>query len=140
MFKTTLKNIILYILFKYLIFFIFMMIMTSNFKLLHFYNLKSAQDWFYYLWLILFFPILTMIIFSAPIYFSFKIRQAFYFLLAIMAVFIAEYFVYCFFTSEKYVNINGIYNEIISLLVFILFFYKHISLLFSQHKQVKTVS
>ena len=132
MFKVTLKNILLYILFKYLVFFIFMMIITNNFKLLRFYNLKTAQDWFYYFWLILFFPILSMIIFSAPIYFSFKIRHAFYFILAIMAIFISEYFVYSFFTSEKYMNMNGVYNTIISIVVLLLFFFRNIKLKFKQ--------
>jgi hypothetical protein len=133
MFKASFKNILLYILLKYLLFFVFAMFMTNNFKLLRFYNLRTGEDWFYYLWLILFFPILSMIFFSAPIYFSFRLKNIVYFILAIMAIIVAEYFVYVFFTSERHLNMKGVYNGIISLLVFYIFFFKQIFLIL-RHK------
>lgn len=134
MFKVSFKNVLLYILLKYLLFFIFAMFMTNNFKLLHFYNLKTGEDWFLYLWLVLFFPVLSMILFSAPIYFSFRLKRIGYFILTISAILVAEYFVYVFFTSEKHVNMKGVYNGVISLLVFYLFFFKQININFKHRK------
>lgn len=132
MLKASFKNILLYILLKYLFFYGLMMFENNNFRLLRFYNLKNGEDWFYYLWLLLSLPVLNMMLFSAPIYFSFRLKNIGYFILAIMAIILAEYFVYVFFTSEKHINMNGVYNGIISLLLFFLFFFKPIRSIFKQ--------
>jgi len=126
MLKASFKNILLYILVKYLFFYVVMMFKINDFRYLQIGDLRNGEDWFLYLWMILFLPVLNMILFSAPIYFLFRLKSVGYFLLAITAIFLAEYFVYVFFTSEKHVDINGVYNGIVSLLVFCLFFFKEI--------------
>lgn len=126
MLKASFKNILLYILVKYLFFYVVMMFKINDFRYLQLSDLKNGEDWFLYLWMILFLPVLCMILFSAPIYFSFRLKSIGYFILAIMAIIVAEYFVYVFFTSERHVDMNGIYNGIISFLMFYLFFFKQI--------------
>jgi len=132
MLKTTFVNILLYILVKYLAFYTFLMFKESNFKLLDVSNIKNGADLFYFLWLLLFLPIVCMLIFSGPLYFSFKVKNVAYFLLIISAYIIMEYFVYVFFTSDKHVDMNGIYNGILSILFLLLFFYKQIALRLSR--------
>lgn len=134
MLKASFKNIFLYILLKYLLFYVFIMFKNNDFRLLHFYNLKTGEDWFYYLWLVLFMPVVSMILFSAPIYFSFRLKNVVYFILAIAAIIVAEYFVYVFFNSERHIDMYGVYNGIISLLLFLLFFFKPISSIFIKQK------
>ena len=131
MLKASFKNILLYILVKYLLFYVFMMFKNNDFRLLHFYNLKNGEDWFYYLWLVLFMPVLSMILFSAPIYFIFKTKKAIYFILLMSIILVAEYFLYTYFVSQLDL-MNGVYNEIISLLVLLLFFYRQIGLIFKK--------
>ncbi len=130
MLKASVKNILLYILLKYLLFYVFIMFKNNDFRLLHFYNLKNGEDWFYYLWIVLFMPVVSMILFSAPIYFSFKLKNAVYFILAIVTIIVAEYFVYVFFNSQRHIDMYGVYNGIISLFFFNLLFFKPISRIF----------
>ena len=131
MLKASFKNILLYILLKYLLFYVFMMFKNNDFRLLHFYNLKNGEDWFYYLWLVLFVPVLNMILFSGPIYFIFKTKKAIYFILLMSIILVAEYFLYTYFVSQLDL-MNGVYNGVISLLLLLLFFFKPISLIFKQ--------
>jgi hypothetical protein len=131
MLKPSFKNILLYILLKYLLFYVFMMFKNNDFRILHFYNLKNGEDWFYYLWLVLFVPVLNMILFWAPIYFIFKTKKAIYFVLLMSVILVAEYFLYTYLVSQLDL-MNGVYNGIISLLVLLLFFFKQIVLIFKQ--------
>jgi len=124
--KPTFLNILLYLFVKYIVFYIFLMFKNADFKLLEVNNIKKGEDLFYYLWLILFLPLVQILIFSAPLYYSFKVKNPLYFLLIISIIFIAEYFIYVFFTSDKHVDMNGIYNGIIGALLLLLFFFKYI--------------
>ena len=85
---------------------------------------------FYYLLYVLVFMIIFILAFSAPIYFTFKVKNIVSFICLISIIFIAEYFLYVYLGSQKYFfDKEGIYNGIISISFFILFFYKHIRLL-----------
>jgi hypothetical protein len=134
MFKNSFKNIILYIFVKYLIFYVVLMFKNNNYMLIRIDELKTGGDWFYYLWIFLYLPIVSTILFSVPIYFSFKLKKNLLFTLLIGAVFIAEYFLYTYLASTTD-RMNGVYLEIIGILIFLLFFYRHIVLIL--RKQAK---
>ena len=127
------KNIVLFFFVKYILFYIFLMLKNNDYTLIQISNLRNGDDVFYYLWLFLFLPVVCSILFSAPIYFTFKVKNGIYFILLLSAILIAEYFLYTYFASQADL-MNGVYNGIISLLVLILFFFKHISLIFNPNK------
>ena len=129
--KSLFKNIVLYIFLKYLVFYVLMMFKNNNYMLIRINELKTGGDWFYYLWIFLFLPIVRTILFSAPIYFSFKLKKFFLFPLLIGAVFLAEYFLYTQLASTTDL-MNGVYLEIIGVLLFFLFFYRDIVLVYKQ--------
>jgi hypothetical protein len=126
MLKATFKNILLFILLKYLIFILSAMIFTGNYKLLEIQNIKTAEDLFYYLWLLLFFPVVAMIFFSCPLYFSFRIKSHFLFVFCIAGIFLSEYLVYVYFTSAQYFNRTGVLNLILSFTFFFFLFHREI--------------
>jgi len=128
MFKNSFKNIMLYIFVKYLIFYVVLMFKNNNYMLIRIDELKTGGDWFYYLWIFLYLPIVSTILFSVPIYFSFKLKKILLFTLLLGAVFVAEYFLYTYLASTTD-RMNGIYLEIIGILIFLLFFYRHIVLI-----------
>jgi hypothetical protein len=75
-----------------------------------------------------------MIVFSAPVYFSFRVKRLIYFALIIAVILIAEYLFYTWSASQANL-MNGVYNGIISLLLLLLFFFRHISNLLQQNTQ-----
>jgi hypothetical protein len=108
------------------------MFKNNNYALLKVNEIKNGGDLFYYLWLFLFLPTICMIVFSAPIYFSFRVKSQIYFTLIIAAVLIAEYFIYTWSASQANMMI-GVYNGIISLLFLLMFFFRYISILCRQN-------
>lgn len=129
MFKPTVLNILFFWLVKYIAFYVFKMFESNNFAFLKVYEIKTGEDLFYYLWIFLFLPVVAMFIFTAPMYFSFKSKNAIYFALIIGAILIVEYLGYTFLASTSDL-INGLYNGIISLLFFFLFFFKRIKIIY----------
>lgn len=126
MFKPTFLNICISIFLSYLTFFALTLIINHDYKVLKFENIKNGQDLFLYLWIVLFFPILDIILFAAPIYFSFKLKKIFTFILAIIAIYMIEYFIYVYFTSQKLRDVDGFQKGIIGLIVFFVSFYRSI--------------
>lgn len=129
MMKPSFINLLIYLFVKHLAFYLFLMLKNGNYQLLEVGTLKNGEDWFYYLWLILFLPVISFLVFSAPIYFSFKVDKAHYFLLIIGGVLTVEYFAYTYLASQAD-PINGLYNGVISILFLLLFFFKSIKTLF----------
>ena len=121
--KPTILNIIFYALVKYILFYTFLMFKDNNYKLLEVSTLKNGEDWFYYLWLFLFMPILYMVILSLPLYYTFKIKNVFYFLILLGGIFVIEYIMYTYFASQAN-YMNGVINGIIGIALLLLFFYK----------------
>lgn len=126
MFKPTFLKVLLFLFVKYMVFYVFLMVKNNDYRLLEVDNLKGGHTLSYFLLIMLPYPLINMLLFSAPIYFSFKVKNIIPFVLIIASFVVAEYFVYVFFTSEKNVDMNGVYNGIISLLFFFLFFLKPI--------------
>ena len=130
MLKPVIQNILLYLLVKYVIFYIFMMFKNNNFYFIN-PGIKSGADLFYYLWVFLFLPALCMLIFSVPLHLAFKSKKVIYFILIASAFLVIEYFLYTYFASQMDL-MNGIYNGIISLLLLLLFFFRSIREVFNQ--------
>jgi hypothetical protein len=134
MLKPKLINIVLYFFIKYIFFYVFMMFRNNDFTLIQVSDLKNGDDWFLYLWMFLFLPVLCSILFTAPIYYILKVESIVFFILLIGLVFIAEYFLYTYFASQLDL-MNGVYNGIISLFFLLIFFFKHISFMLKPTKQ-----
>lgn len=134
MLKPTVLNILLFWFVKYIAFYVLLMFKNNNYALLKVNEIKNGGDLFYYLWLFLFLPVVCMIVFSAPIYFSFRVKSLIYFALIIAAILIVEYLFYTWSASQANL-MNGVYNGIISLLFLLLFFFRHISSLYQQNTQ-----
>lgn len=132
MLKSTVLNIMIFWFVKYIAFYVLLMFKNDNYALLKVNEIKNGGDLFYYLWLFLFLPVVCMVIFSAPIYFSLKVKSLSYFALIVVVVLIAEYFFYTWSASQANL-MNGVYNGIISLLFLLLFFFKAISSLYQQN-------
>lgn len=139
MFKPTFIFVLLYILIKYLAFYAFLMLKNGNYSFLQIGDIKNGEDLFYYLWLLLFMPVICIILFSVPLYFSFRLKKTIYFVSLVSFVFIAEYFLYTYLASTSNL-MNGVYNGVISLAFFVLFFYTSISKTLSGNRQNSVVS
>lgn len=123
MFKPRLKNIVGYFFLKYFLFYIFMMFKNDNYALINIGNLHTGQDIFYYLFLFLSLPVIISIVFTIPLYFSFKVNNVTGFVLLLIAIFGLEYLFYTYLASTSDM-LNGLYNLIIGLILFVLFYYK----------------
>jgi hypothetical protein len=132
MLKPTVLSIVLFWFVKYIAFYVLLMFKNNNYALLKVNEIKNGGDVFYYLWLFLFLPVVCMIVFSAPIYFSFRVRSPIYFALIIALILIVEYLFYTWSASQANL-MNGVYNGIISILFLLLFYFKHISSLYQQN-------
>lgn len=131
MLKPKLINIVFYFFIKYILFYVFMMFRNNDFTFIQIKDLRNGEDWFLYLWMFLFLPVLCSFLFAAPIYYIFKVKSIVYFILLLGLVFAAEYFLYTYFASQLDL-MNGVYNGIINLLLLLIFFFKPISLIFKQ--------
>lgn len=121
--KPTILNIILYAFVKYILFYIVLMFKDNNYNLLEVTTLQNSEDWFYYLWLLLFMPILYILILSLPLYSTFKFKNTFYFIISLGGIFVIEYIMYTYFASKAN-YMNGVINGIIGIALLLLFFYK----------------
>ena len=129
MFKPKLENIILFFFLKYLVFYTFMMFKNNDYTLISFNQLIDANAVGYYLWIFLSLPAISTALFSVPVYFILKIRKALYLVPLVIGVFVIEYYLYTYMASESNLR-NGIYLEVISIIILILFFFKHFKSIF----------
>lgn len=129
MFKPKLENIILFFFLKYLVFYTFMMFKNNDYTLISFNQLIDANAVVYYLWIFLSLPAISTALFSVPVYFILKIRKALYLVPLVIGVFVIEYYLYTYMASESNLK-NGIYLEVISIIILILFFFKHFKSIF----------
>ena len=123
--KASFVKIFLFWLAKYAAFYVFMMFKTGNYAFIKIYEIKNGEDLFYYLWIFLFLPVISFMIFSVPMYFSFRVKNLVYYVLIMVAILGTEYFLYTSLASQADL-MNGIYNGIISVLFLLLFFFRHI--------------
>lgn len=128
--KPKFLNVVFYMFIKYLIIFFLFMVKDKNFKLLELNNIRNGQDLFYYLWIILFFPIIDVILFSAPLYYSLKTKNKVYFVLSLLAVFSIEYLMNVYFTSQKIFDKDVFLKVIVGVIIFLIFFFRSIFIKF----------
>lgn len=119
-------NVCISIFLSFIIFLGFKMVINEDYKLLEFNSIRNTQNLFYYLWIVLFFPIIDIVLFSVPLYFSLKIKNKLAMIISLLCIFIIEYFIYVYFTSQKTFDEDGLHKVIISILIFTFFFYKTI--------------
>lgn len=124
------KRILLFFFAKYFLLYVVLMLLSRNNSLLKITSLKNAEDWFYYIFLLMFLPVTSMVLFSGIVYLALKSKSIIKFILLISGVFLAEYFLYVFFTSQRHIDMNGVYNLIISALLFLLFFFQRIKVIY----------
>ncbi|CCB70036.1 Hypothetical protein FBFL15_1998 [Flavobacterium branchiophilum FL-15] len=102
-----------------------MMFKNDNYALISLGNLENFQDIFYFLFIFLLLPITNIIFLSLPIYYSFKVKNLYYFLIIIFLILAVEYTLYTYMASQSNL-LNGIYNGILSLFFLFLFFSRSI--------------
>lgn len=133
MLKISFLNILLCLFAKYAVFFTILAFMNDRFKSLVVDTAQNNQGLFmnsiHYILYILVFSLILSLLFSAPIYFSFKVSNPIYFTLIIIGFLVAEYFIYTYLASQKEL-MNGLYNGVMSIVFLLLFFYKPISNVF----------
>jgi len=123
--KPSFVKIFLFWLAKYVAFYVFMMFKTGNYAFIKIHEIKNGEDLFYYLWIFLFLPVISFMIFSVPMYFSFRVKNLVYYVLIMVAILGTEYFLYTSLASQADL-MNGVYNGIISVLFLLLFFFRQI--------------
>ncbi len=129
--KPSFANLFYFFFIKYLLFYILMMFKNKDFTLIQLNQLRNLSDIFFYLWIFLFLPVVCFIIFSLPIYFIFKLKNAVVFIIFLILVLAAEYVSYTYSASQIDL-FNGVYNELLSIVLLIAFYFKVIKLKFKK--------
>ena len=125
MLRPSILNIVLFWFVKYILFYLFLMLKNDNYAFIKFNELETSEDWYYYLWLFLFMPVLCSVLLTAPVYFSFKVKTTTAQILILLAVFVIEYLLYTYLASPA--NFwNGVYSAILGVIIFAFFFYKYL--------------
>jgi hypothetical protein len=129
--QPTFTRIAVYFCVKYFAFYIFLAFKNNNFFFLEISNMSHFMYW----WMLLFLPFTAFVIFSLPVYLLFRLKRLSLFNFSILLFLVAEYFLYTYLASQADL-MNGVYNEIISLLFFVLLFFKQIkSTVNGSHKE-----
>ena len=127
MLQPTLKNILFFLFTKYLAYYLYFMAKHNDFRL---FELKSISDigslFTYFAFFMLPIIILSFILFSLPIYFSFKLKNVFLFLTSLSVLLILELIIYLNGTGQKNVVINESHYFLINAFFLLFFFYKPI--------------
>src|SRR5688500_6650376 len=95
------------IFFKYISFFLFLMIKNGDYYFIN-HVIRNSSDLFYYLWILLSLPLITIIIFGFLFYYSFRVKNIFLFLFIILSLLVGEYFLYTYLASPLDLT-NGVY-------------------------------
>jgi hypothetical protein len=98
-------------------------------------DIRDASDLFYYLWLLLSLPVLAIMTFGVPLYYSFGVKSILLFFLIVLLLIAGEYFLYTYLASSLDFT-NALYNALFTILFFGLFFYKEIRFMFMKRKPV----
>ncbi len=131
MLKPTYRNAVLFLFVKTLVF-VVMIAFVNNRYISYVTDVhKEAgllRNTISYLGYVLIFGVIpSIIIFSAPIYFSFRIRQPLFFITVIGAIFGLDYFIYSRLGGFAN-NVERYYFWVSNLLSFLIFFYRPIKI------------
>jgi hypothetical protein len=140
MLKPKFSNVLLFLAVKYIVFFVVLAFIGDRFKSLVVKNSENTRELIsntgYYSLYILLYTFVGVVVFSLPLYFTFKVKSPVYFILLIAAILVVEYLLYTNLASTNDL-MNGVYNGIVSILFLLLFFYRHIVLIL--RKQAKAM-
>ena len=140
MWKPSIFAVSSYLVTKYTIFFSLLAFRDDRFKSIVVDNSASGKEiiehTFFYCINVLVFIFFLSLIFFAPIYFSFKQKNPIYLILFLILILVIEYFFYTYLASPSDL-VNGAYNVIISILLLLVFFYRHIASLFRHNTIAK---
>ncbi|MEN9638544.1 MAG: hypothetical protein RLZZ262_412 [Bacteroidota bacterium] len=133
MFKISYSNGLWYLIIKYTVFFIYLAFLGNRFKNIVINNAQTSAELmrlsFGYVLQVFLFMLLLVLIFSIPFYFIMRLKSKIYLVLAMIAFFSIEYFVYTYLASPSEAML-GIYNLIIGVVVFIIIYQKSITQIF----------
>jgi hypothetical protein len=115
----------LYYLFRYILFYLALAVKNNDY---YFFTLSNMKDTWYW-WIFLSLPVVMATLFGLPIYFTLRVRSSSVFLVSLSLIFAAEYLLYTYLASQTDL-MNGVYNTIIGLTVFIIYFFKPLRQLF----------
>ena len=122
-------NVLFYLFVKYMAFGVCLAGRDDRFKMLVIDQSVTKKEYFintfHYFNYVLIFAIFFTAIFSLPIYFSFKIKKPYLFLVLLIILFVLEYLFYSFMVSPEN-SINGIFNLVIGVFFLLIFFFKEI--------------
>lgn len=116
--KQSKKSIVLFIFIKYIVFFIFLMVLRSDYRLL---SGSPIDVLTYFMVFMLPLPILIALIFTFPLFFTFRLKRLIFFIPALTGILGFEYLVYTGFASTENLT-NGLYNCLISVLLGLIYF------------------
>jgi|SRR5690554_430994 len=119
------SRILLYFFVKYCVFYFFLIIKDENYKLLKISSYKKVEDVLYLLLIYLPLPLICSIIFIFPFNYILKSKSYLIALVVFILFLLIEYFIYTSLASQLNLK-NGLYNGLISLIIFVLMFYKQI--------------
>jgi hypothetical protein len=129
MFKVSFLNSVCYLFAKYAVFFFVLAFIGNRFKDAVINNAGTSMELMKltlgYILYVLFYMFFLLLFFSVPLYYVLKIENKIYFVLSMILFFSTEYYVYTYLFSPSD-KIIGIYNLIIGIVMFVLFFYKSI--------------
>ena len=132
MLKPKFSNVLVFLIVKYIVFFVVLAFVGNRFKSLVIKNSENTGELIsntgYYSLYILLYTLIGVIAFSLPIYFIFKVKNPIYFVFLISVILIVEYLLYTYLASTTDL-MNGIYNGIVSVVFLLLFFYQYIALI-----------
>lgn len=118
--KPTFLNIVLIIFFKYALFYAYLMYKNRDYYFIE-PNIHSTSDLFYYLCMLLALPVMSVMIYSLPLYYAFKVKRFFYFIAIILICTAIESFLYVKLASTQDF-MNGLVIGFIELLLIFIFF------------------
>ena len=123
MLKISVTNIFFFFLIKYIVFYLLLAFKNDNFYFFELTNIKYFMYW----WLLLFIPVVCFFLFVLPLRSLILLKTWPAYILVLFVVFVAEYFLYTYLASQMDLN-NGVYNGLLSILLFSILFYKNIGI------------
>lgn len=99
--KATLLNILVYFIVKYLLFYLIFLVYHGNYTLLEIENIVNGSSLLYFIIMLLPLPVLSIILLAYPLYWSFRLKNGFLFIFLVVSIFVAEYFIYEYLTSDR---------------------------------------
>lgn len=125
MFKASFLNSICYLFLKYVVFFFILAFIGNRFQNAVINNANTLSEFMKlslgYVLYILFYVFFLVLLFSIPLCFILQIKSKTYFMLSMIAFFTIEYVLYTYWFSPSN-KITGIYNLIIGILIFTIFY------------------